>query len=137
MWNFPVQLSEEDGGFVVTFPDVPEAITQGEDREEVLLYAQEALETALSIYIEEQRDLPKPSPASGCTTVSPTALECAKLSLYTIMREQGVRKVELARRLHWHLAQVDRLLDLGHATLFEQIEQAADSLGKRVELRIV
>ena len=85
MWNFPVQLKEEDNGFVVTFPDIPEAITQGENREEALLYAQEALESVLSFYIEEQRDLPIPSPTNGSTTVSPTALECAKLSLYLKM----------------------------------------------------
>jgi len=139
MWEFPVELTsdEEEGGFVVNFPDVPEAITQGEDREEALLYATEALETALIMYIEEQRDLPCPSPAKGRPTVSPNALECAKLSIYATMREQGVRKAELAQRLHWHIPQVDMLLDLGHASLLAQIEQAAVSLGKRVQLRIV
>ena len=139
MWNFPVELSadEEDGGFVVTFPDVPEAITQGENRTEALLYAQEALETALTMYIEEQCDLPRPSPANGRPTVSPDALECAKLDIYLTMRAQGVHKAELAQRLHWHIPQVDRLLDLGKPPLFEQIEQAAASLGKRVELHLV
>lgn len=73
MWNFPVELSidEEDGGFVVTFPDVPEAITQGENQKEALWYAREALETGLTMYIEEQRDLPRPSHANGRPTVSP------------------------------------------------------------------
>lgn len=139
MWNFPVELStdEEYGGFVVIFPDVPEAITQGENRTEALLYAQEALETALTMYIEEQRDLPRPSPANDRPTVSPDALECAKLDIYTTMIAQGVQKAELAQRLHWHIPQVDRLLDLGHTSLFEQIEQAAASLGKRVELHLV
>jgi len=111
MWNFPVELSsdKEDGGFVVTFPDVPEAITQGENRTEALFYAQEALETALTMYIEEQRDLPSPSPANGRPTVSPDVLECAKLDIYVIMRTQDVPKAELAQRLHWHIPQVDRL----------------------------
>ncbi|HID99305.1 MAG TPA: type II toxin-antitoxin system HicB family antitoxin [Thiotrichaceae bacterium] len=139
MWNFPVELctDDEDSGFVVTFPDVPEAITQGENRTEALLYAQEALETALTMYIEKQRDLPRPSPANDRPTVSPDALECAKLDIYTTMRAQGVQKAELAQRLHWHKAQIDRLFDLGQSALFEHIEQAAASLGKRVELHIV
>jgi antitoxin HicB len=139
MWNFPVELStdEEYGGFVVTFPDVPEAITQGESRSEALWYAREALETALTMYIEEQRDLPRPSPANGRPTVSPDTLECAKLDIYMTMRAQGIHKVELAQRLRWQIRQVDRLLDLGHTSLFEQIEQAATSLGKRIELHIV
>jgi antitoxin HicB len=139
MWDFPVELStdEEDGGFVVTFPDVPEAITQGDNQTEALLYAREALETALTMYIEKQRDLPNPSPANGRFTVSPEALECAKLSIYASMRAQGVHKAELAQRLHWHIPQVDRLLDLSQTSLFEQIEQAAVSLGKRIELHLV
>ena len=53
------------------------------------------------------------------------------------MRAQGVHKVELAQRLHWHISQVERLLDLNQTSLFEQFEQAAASLGKRVELHIV
>jgi len=139
LWDFPVELNcdEEDGGFVVTFPDVPEAITQGDNREEALLYAQDALETALMMYIEEQRDLPRPSPANGRPTVSPDALECAKLGIYAVMREQKIAKAELARRLHWHMPQVDHLLDLGCASQLSQIEQVAASLGKRLELHIV
>ncbi len=137
MWDFPVELSPDEEGFVVTFPDVPEAITQGDNRSEALLYAREALETALAMYIEEQRDLPIPSPANGRPTVSPNALECAKLGIYATMRAQNVHKAELAQRLRWHIPQVDQLLDLGRTSLFEQIEQAAASLGKRVELHIV
>ena len=36
----------------------------------------------------------------------------AKTALYEAMREQGVGRAELARRLRWHLPQVDRVLDL-------------------------
>ena len=45
------------GGFVVTFPDVPEAITEGETFEAAMLMAQEALELALALH-EHSRDLP-------------------------------------------------------------------------------
>lgn len=139
MWDYPVELTpdEEEGGFVVTFPDVPEAITQGEDQEEALLYARDALETALSMYVDSGRDLPVPSPADGRDTVRPNALECAKLDIYVAMRVQDVRKAELARRLHWHMPQVDRLLDLSYASKLSQVEQAAASLGKCVELSVV
>jgi len=59
MFDYPaVVKAQAEGGFVVTFPDVPEAITQGEDREEALLYAVEALEAALSFYVEDRRPLP-------------------------------------------------------------------------------
>ncbi|MBK1718594.1 type II toxin-antitoxin system HicB family antitoxin [Thiocystis violacea] len=137
MFDYPVILeAQPEGGFVVTFADVPEAITQGEDEDEALLYAVDALETALSFYVEARRPLPVPSAADGRPTVRPSALECAKLGVYQAMTEQGIRKAELARRLGWHLPQVDRLFDLKHASRFDQIEAAARVLGRRIEVRV-
>ncbi|MBK1722876.1 type II toxin-antitoxin system HicB family antitoxin [Thiocystis violacea] len=137
MFDYPVILeAQPEGGFVVTFADVPEAITQGEDEDEALLYAVDALETALSFYVETRRPLPVPSLAAGRPTVRPSALECAKLGVYQAMTEQGIRKAELARRLGWHLPQVDRLFDLKHASRFDQIEAAARVLGRTIEVRV-
>lgn len=136
MFDYPVRLTPaEEGGFIVTFPDVPEAITQGEDEEEALFYAVDALETALSLYVDDRRPLPRPSATQG-QTVRPSALECAKLGVYQAMTEQGVRKTELARRLGWHLPQVDRLFDLKHASRLDQLEAAARALGRDLEVRV-
>lgn len=138
MFDYPVILeAQPEGGFVVTFPDVPEAITQGEDEDEALLYAVDALETALSFYVNSREPLPAASkPKRGQRTVRPSALECAKLGVYQAMTEQGIKKAELARRLGWHLPQVDRLFDLNHASRFDQIEAAAHALGRHVEVRV-
>lgn len=133
MWSYPVELEPaEEGGFVVRFPDVPGAITEGEDREEALERARDALETMLSIHVDEGRELPRASRPKGRPVVTPGALECAKLELYQAMREQQVRKTELARRLGLHLQQVIRLLDLSHASKIEQVEAALACLGKRL-----
>ena len=70
--------------------------------------AQDHLETALSLYIDARMPLPTPSQHVRRQTVRPSALECAKLALYCEMMAQGVRKSELARRLGWHVPQVDR-----------------------------
>lgn len=137
MYKYPVQLeAQPEGGFLVLFPDVPEAVTQGEDREDALERAVPALETALSFYMRARQPLPKPSPAKGRPTVRPAALECAKLGLYEELLRRGVRKAELARRLGWRAPQVDRLLNLRHASRMDQIEAAARALGCRVDLRI-
>ena len=138
MLDYPVILeAKPEGGFVVTFPDVPEAITQGEDEDEALLYAIDALETALSFYVDDRKPLPVPSkPKRGQKTVRPSALECAKLGVYRAMTEQGIKKSELARRLGWHMPQVDRLFDLKHASRFDQIEAAARALGRHVEVSV-
>lgn len=130
MLQYPTELIEEENGTItVTFPDVPEAITFGEDREEALMQAQDALETALSMYVSGKRDIPAPSSAEGRPTVGPSALACAKLGVYQAMRAQGVSKAQLARKLNWHLPQVDRLLDLCHTSRLDQVEAALAALG--------
>jgi antitoxin HicB len=52
MFDYPVNLTPDDGTVLVTFPDVPEAITFGMDEDEALLQAVDALETALSFYVK-------------------------------------------------------------------------------------
>lgn len=137
MFDYPVTLTPDDGTILVTFPDVPEAITFGVDEDEALLYAVDALETALSFYVDARSALPRPSlPAADQKTVRPSALECAKLGVYQAMTEQGIKKSELARRLGWHLPQIDRLFDLRHASRLDQIEAAARVLGRQLEVRV-
>ncbi len=137
MFDYPVTLTPDDGAVLVTFADVPEAITFGADEAEALLQAVDALETGLSFYVDARQPLPVPSKAKrGQKTVRPSALECAKLGVYQAMMEQGMRKADLARLLGWHMPQVDRLFDLRHASRFDQIEMAARALGRAVEVRV-
>ena len=54
------------GGFIVTFPDIPEAITQGNTTDEAEVNAADALAAALENYLKVGRSWPvatKPSPA--------------------------------------------------------------------------
>jgi antitoxin HicB len=107
------------------------------DEDEALLQAVDALTSALTFYVEDRKLLPTPSkPKKGQKTVRPCALECGKLGIYQAMTEQGIKKSELARRLGWHMPQIDRLFDLRHASKLDQIEAAANVLGKHVQLQI-
>ena len=136
---YPVVLARAgEGGFVVSFPDVPEALTQGEDKAESLARAVDALETALEFYTDVGKPLPRPSaPRKGQSLVRPPALSCMKLAVYSAMLTQQVRKTDLARRLGWHLMQVDRLLDLHHASRVDQVETALSSLGRQLAIRVL
>jgi len=138
MFDYPVVLNRDSNDTVlVTFPDVPEAVTFGETEDEALLQAVDALETALSFYVDARKPLPVASkPRKGQKTVCPAALECAKLGVYQRMLDQGVKKTELARRLGWHLPQIDRLFNLRHKSKFEQIEAAARVLGLDVMVQL-
>lgn len=136
MFDYPVELKPDGDTLLVTFPDVPEAMTFGADADEALRQAVDALETALSFYIDNRQPLPMPSAPNGRPTVHPSGLESAKLGLYQAMLEHGIRKAELARRLGWHEPQVDRLFDLTHRSRFDQIEAAARALDLHVEVSV-
>ncbi|MDR0275722.1 MAG: type II toxin-antitoxin system HicB family antitoxin [Burkholderiaceae bacterium] len=137
--KFPVTLTpdETDGGFVVTFPDIPEAITQGETQEEALAMAQEALEAALEFYFEDKRAVPTPSkPKRGQPTVELSASLSAKVLLLGEMVKQNIRPAELARRLRTTPQEVNRLTNLRHTTRIDGIDSALRALGCHLELRL-
>jgi antitoxin HicB len=135
--KFPVTLTPEDGGFVVTFHDVPEAITQGQTREEALAMAQEALEMALEFYFEDKRAVPVPSrPKRGQPVIELPASLAAKVLLLNEMVIQNVRPAELARRLNTTPQEVNRLTNLRHTTRIDGIAAALRALGRHLEIRL-
>jgi len=136
--EYPAKLMpDEKLGFVVTFPDVPEAITHGDTVEEAMTMAEEALELALTFYTDEWKDLPAASAAKrGMKLVRVPALSEAKFRLYSEIRKAGVRKIELARRLKCSPSMVDRLLDISHHSKLGQMEAAFAALGKQLTIEI-
>ncbi len=139
MLIYPVTLTPDDNGtLLVGFPDIPEANSVGDDEQEALLNAEDALEVALEIYFDEKRPIPMPSKTKkGQPAVTLPALVTAKVLLMNEMLNQKVRKAELARRLDVHMPQVDRLFDLQHSTKLEFIESAYRKLGKQISISIV
>ena len=137
-FDYPVTLDQAaEGGFVVSFPDVPEAITQGEDKAEALARARDALETALEFYTDKGEKVPAPSKAKrGQHVVRPAALFCMKLAIYQAMRDEKVRKTELAKRLNSHMMQIDRLLNLHHESRMDQIEAALGALNRKMSVSV-
>ena len=137
--KFPVTLTpdETDGGFVVTFHDIPEAITQGETVEEALAMAKEALATAMEFYFEDNRVVPTPSkPKRGQHVVELPVSLSAKVLLLNEMVTQNIRPAELARRLNTTPQEVNRLTNLRHITRIDGIAAALRALGKHLDLRV-
>jgi antitoxin HicB len=138
MYFYPVLFTPEKSGFVVTVPDIPEVVTEGDSIEEATEYAIDAIELILGEYIRRRSEIPHPSKRRGrhIRIVELPLLTQAKLSLYSAMQASGIRKADLARRLHVSKPQVERLLDLAHGSRLEQIEQAFRALNKRLELSV-
>lgn len=134
-FTYPVQLARDDNGTIlVKFPDVPGAVTFGDNQQDALEHAVDCLETMLLARILDRKDIPAPSPAHGRLTVRPTLLGTLKVTLYQAMRARGWRKADLARVLRVNPRQVDRLLDLRHASTVKQLEQALAACGKRADV---
>ncbi len=135
MRGYPVNL-RKDGKFVlVTFPDIPEAITQGISRAEALEMANEALAVSMEFYFEDHRPVPMPSaPRRGQPVVELPASVAAKVLLLNEMLRQKVRPIDLARRLGTTKQEVNRLTDLKHATKIDRIDTALRALGKKLIL---
>ena len=131
-YTYPCYLTpEEDGGYSVSFPDVPESLTCGDDRAEALEMAQDALTIALGMYVQGGEDVPVPSQAKdGQDLVAVPSIIAAKLALYTAMRRQDITTGALAERLDWSESSIRRLLDLYHRSHIGKVEDALRAVGR-------
>jgi antitoxin HicB len=137
MQGYPVNLRKDGKYFLVTFPDIPEAITQGDNREHALEMAKEALESAMDFYFEDRRPVPTPSrPKRGQAVVELPPSVAAKVLLLNEMLRQGVRPAELARRIGTTPQEVNRLTNIRHTSRIDGIDAALRALGKRLLLDV-
>lgn len=127
-------LPEDDGkGFHVRFPDLPEALTGGEDVADTLVQAEDCLAEAIAGRIARADPIPVPSKAKrGQRLISVPLYLAPKLALYLAMRERGIPNTELARRLGVSETVVRRMLNPKHDTKPERIQAALAALGKRI-----
>lgn len=135
---YPASIQQEEDGFTVTFPDIPEAITFAATLDESIEMAQDALVTAMEFYFEDKREVPSPSKLQkGQYPIHLPASLSAKVLLLNEMLRQKVRPSELARRLHTTAQEVNRLTNLHHTTRIDGIADALEALGKRLEIQVV
>lgn len=138
MLRYPAVFEPDSGGFVVTFRDIPEAITQGDTLDEARSMAADALLTAMDFYFEDKRPVPVPSKAKkGEELIALPASVSAKVLLLNEMLAQKVTPSELARRLNTRPQDINRIVNLGHATKIDTIAEALEALGKHLDISVV
>lgn len=135
--RYPVNLEPDSGGFVVSFPDIPEALTQGDTREEALAAALDALITAFEFYFEDNEQIPLPSDAAGTDYVEVPLSVASKVLLLNTFLESKLTRQELAQRMGKPRQEITRLFDLKHATKIDAVQGAAKALGKDFSLTIL
>ncbi len=134
--SFPANVvADEDGYFLVTFPDVKGTTTGGPSLAEALAEAPDCLRAALADHLKAKQVLPVASelkPGQHLIHLSP--LSAAKLALYRALRDAGISNVALAKRLGVRETVVRRMLDLDHDSKIDRINDALVALGVRLEL---
>ena len=124
---------KDDGGFIVRFVDLPEAITQGQDKEDALREAADCLEEAVANRIAMDLHIPAPSRMKrGQHAVIVPAQTAAKAALSIAIKDAGITKTELAKRLGCDEKEVRRLLDPRHPSKLPRIEAALSAVGQRL-----
>lgn len=134
--KYPARIQQDGSTWLVTFPDIPEALTCGDTYEDALSEAQGALITAFEFYFEDNRAVPLPAPQAGddvAWVVVPPSV-WAKVLLLNAMVEQGLAQVELARRMGTTKQAVQRLVDLHHATKIDTLAEALAAAGKQLDV---
>lgn len=134
--TYRIEMTPDDNGaLLVMCPQLPIVATFGGTEEEARHHAVGAIETALASMIDDGEDIPVPDDAPGERVRLPL-LTALKVSLYWALREAGITRAELARRLGWNRESVDRLFRLDHRSRLEQIEAAFHALGREIDVEI-
>jgi antitoxin HicB len=139
--QYLAEFMEDGGGFIVTFPDVPEAMTHGATRAEARANAAEALELAL-LGAYYARGLPFPAASSPSRTggnlewigVPPAAI--AKMAFIDAFKESGLTRVALAARLGKSEAEVRRMLNPTYGSTINTLEAGLRALGRRLVITV-
>lgn len=117
--------------YVITFPDVPEAISGAWSWQEALEMAEDCLAVALSFYVDRCEDIPTPGPlADGQVLIAVPLIVAAKLTLNTAMREQNMSDQDLKAKLGMSEHAIQTLLNPYRFSHISQIERALKAVGR-------
>lgn len=121
------------GGYTVTFPDIPEAITEGDTLEQALFNAAEALTLALEARLADGQTIPAATAVTGGHWIEPSACVQAAILIERARASRPLSELARAMGTSWPAAQ--RLTKPGNPTI-KQLERAAAALGKRLVLSL-
>jgi antitoxin HicB len=131
MFGYPALFQKEKDGYVVSFRDLPEALTSGATKKEAIEMAGDALATAMEFYFEDRRQVPMPSKAKrGEEVVELSASVGVKVLLLNEMLKENVSPSKLAKKLDTSPQAVTRIVDLHHATKIDTLADAFKAMGK-------
>jgi antitoxin HicB len=126
---------EDNGWWLVRFPDVPEALTEGETEAEARTNAVDCLIAALEGYIRTGKPAPRGGGGHfGADRAVLPSLVTAKLAVHEAMLGRGWSRTKLATELGASENSVRRLLDLRHNSHLWVIDEALARMGRSLSI---
>ena len=137
-FTYPAKIKKDEAGFfLVTFPDIPFAATDGKTLAEALQEARDCLEEAIAVSIADNLEFPFPSSIGRRQHAIPlTARMSAKAALYIAVRKTGISKSELACRLDVDEKEIRPMLSPRYQTKLPRIERALSVLGYQLSVSL-
>lgn len=137
MLMYPARFQKERDGYVVTFRDIPEALTSDATKKGATQMAGDALATAMEFYFEDRRQVPMPTKArKGEELVALPASLAVKVLLLNEMLKENVTPSKLAKKLDATPQAVTRIVDLHHVTKIDTLADAFRALGKTLSFSV-
>nr|WP_318375387.1 hypothetical protein [Enterobacter sp.] len=139
MFKYPATVSfdEDTGQYEIAYRDFTNLHSVALTEDDIELEARDGLTAAIGGLIDSRIPVPEPTVAQdGEIVIHLPVLTCLKAALHNAMINTGTRKADLARKLNQKGPQIDRLLDVGHASKVETLEQALYLLGYEVSVSV-
>ncbi|WP_207285205.1 type II toxin-antitoxin system HicB family antitoxin [Pseudomonas sp. FW300-N2A2] len=133
MYSYKIVVHEEHDHFWSSCPDIPEAHSAGDTLEELLKNAADGITLALSIYVDQRREIPHASGA-GDYYVRLSGVTVAKAILWNQLIHTGKTKADLAAMLKISPTAAARLVDFEHTSKLESLEDALAMFGLRLQV---
>lgn len=133
---YPARITpQEPSGFLVEFIDIEEAFTEGGTIEECLFNGSEVLSGIISVYLDNNQDVPKPSEnVDGAYYIAPEVKIQSALLVRWARGDKSMADMARAIDSSWPVAQ--RLENPHHWATLKQLDRAAAALGKRLVLSL-
>ena len=136
MIRYPIEVTPDDNGtLIVTCPDLPLVLSFGDDVEDAMRHAVDAIETALAAMIDDHEDIPMPTSRDGAAVRLPVQTEL-KVRLYLALRDARMSRADLQHRLGWKRESIDRLFRLDHNSRLSQLDAAFQAIGQDIDVSV-
>jgi predicted RNase H-like HicB family nuclease/DNA-binding XRE family transcriptional regulator len=131
--EYRAKFTPEDGAICITFPDCPGCISQGDDVEDAMTMAAEALDMWLESHVTDGDIAPRPTAKRGVPIKVAPGLAVA-LQVRWMREDAGLTQVQLAKKLKVSQQSVAKLERLKANHSIDTLQRLARALGRHVNV---